>query len=215
MFLSAWTKIKAQWWQAQEARWREEYVPQFATLKQETEQALEQASQHRQEADQLKRDGKHLKESLEHQQRDLEDLMRRQEDRKVELASANEELKSQVRLLEAKARPDAIWVEAFRSGYEKAWETMLPIMQGGMKLSNETVRQAALTAALATVEPAVEQRVIQKVKDVQKLRTFQELTVKRTELEQKRIAAPVTDQSRYEHYLEALGWALDGHHPSA
>ena len=208
-------EVKERWWQRQEAAWHEAAVPQLAQLKQETEQALVTATHHREDAEHLQQEAERLKESTERQKRDLDDLLRRQEDRKAELVSVNEELKAQIRLIEAKARPDAVWLTAFQAGYSKAWETMLPIMQGGMKLSNETMRQEALTAALATVEPAIEQRVVAKVNDIQRLRTFKELTAKRSELESKRTAAPVTDQPRYEHYLEALGWALDGHHPSA
>ena len=208
-------RAKAQWWQHQEALWQEASTPQLAQLKQATEQALLMATQHRQDAEHLQQEAEQLKTSLKRQNEDIEALLRRQDDRKTELASVNAELKVQIRLIEAKARPDAVWLTAFQAGYEKAWDTMLPLMTEGVQKAQATLYQSVMAAALKTVEPAIEQRVTERLHDIQRLRTFTELTAKRTEFEQKRIAAPVTDQSRYEHYLEALSWALNGHLPQS
>ena len=213
-------EAKAAWWKRQETAWKEAMAPQLQLLQAQltqTEEALStrlaRVTEQEQAAKQLQQETERLKESLERQQRDLEDLLHRQEDRKAELASVNAELKVQIRLIEAKARPDAVWLTAFQAGYEKAWDTMLPLMTEGVQKAQATLYQSVMAAALKTVEPAIEQRVTERLQDIQRLRTFKELTAKRTEFEQKRIAAPVTDQSRYDHYLEALHWALDGHLP--
>ena len=91
-----------------------------------------------------------------------------------------------------------------------AWETMLPLMQEGMLQSREALKQQALTNAMATIEPAILQRVTAKLDDVQKLRTHQVLSAKQSELTRKRADAAPPDQPRYDHYLEAIRWALNG-----
>ena len=65
---------------------------------------------------------------LRKQQADLEDDEQRVLDHKKELAKTNEELKVQIRLIEAKASPDAVWAEAFGHGFSKAWVMMRPII---------------------------------------------------------------------------------------
>lgn len=148
---------------------------------------------------------------LQVKQRDADDLLRRVEDRKVELAQTHEELRQQIRLIEAKAKPDSVWVQAFSSGYARAWDTMLPLMMDGVQQSKGYLRQEALKAALATVEPAVTQRVTEQIEDIERLRTFEELASKRKEFVSKRDASTGSDQARYDHYLEALTWMLNGH----
>ena len=50
------------------------------------------------------------------------------EERKIEAARIDNEIKNQIRLLEAKASPSSVWAEAFTSGMNKAWDILLPVM---------------------------------------------------------------------------------------
>jgi len=59
------------------------------------------------------------------------------EDRKVELAKADNELKNQIRLIEAKASPSSVWVEAFTAGVNKTWEMLRPISNSKTVIINE------------------------------------------------------------------------------
>ena len=107
------------------------------------------------------------------------------------------------------------WLRGFGEGYGAAWQTMLPLMTAGVQKSQEAIKQAAWSTAISTVELAIEQRVTERINDINKVRTYQALSSKRTEFTRKRQQAAPSDQARYDHYLEALGWALDGHSTTA
>lgn len=62
---------------------------------------------------------------------DLEENLKRVNDKKVELAKANKDLAQQIRLLEAKASPDQVWLSAFQMGFSKAWGMMKPVIYDG------------------------------------------------------------------------------------
>ena len=67
-------------------------------------------------------------------QEDLDFQEQRLSDRRLELLKASDDLKTQIRLLEAKASPDQVWASAFSTGFSKALE-MLP------ELSSETKKR--------------------------------------------------------------------------
>ena len=68
---------------------------------------------------------------LDRAQEDLEDLLNRVNDKKIDLLKANKELSAQIRVTEAKASPANVWVNAFESGFSKAWGMMKPVMYEG------------------------------------------------------------------------------------
>ena len=41
----------------------------------------------------------------------------------------------------------------FQSGYEKAWETLLPLLQEGLLKSKEAIRREAIDKTLADLQP--------------------------------------------------------------
>lgn len=80
----------------------------------------------------------------------IDELQQRIIDRRVELAKVNEDLKTQIRLIEAKARPDTVWVEAFGCGFVQGWKSrgeMAPQLESlSYNLGcEETKRQLAQT----------------------------------------------------------------------
>jgi G:T/U-mismatch repair DNA glycosylase len=149
-------------------------------------------------------------EVVESQHRDLADLAKRNEDRKVELAQLNVELKQQIRLLEAKAKPDSVWVEAFSRGYEKAWDTLAPLMMSGVEKSKEMIRRVAIDETLANLSGPIQQKAI--AMGQLDVREKSELLTKYEMFRQKRDAATKPEErDKYSHYLTALEWALNGH----
>lgn len=50
------------------------------------------------------------------------------ESRKQELIKVDNELKTQIKLIEAKAHPSEVWVQAFTAGVTKSWDLIQPFM---------------------------------------------------------------------------------------
>ena len=92
------------------------------------------------------------------EQEQADELFRRVLDRKVELLRVNDELKQQIRLIEAKASPDNIWVAAFSSGFQKAWETMHPILMDGFRKASDSIRDEAINDTISNLDPIIKKR---------------------------------------------------------
>jgi DNA repair exonuclease SbcCD ATPase subunit len=71
------------------------------------------------------------KKKLELAQYEIDELQRLTDDKKDSLEKKNKELAQQIRLIEAKASPDQVWISAFQSGFSKAWGMMKPVMYEG------------------------------------------------------------------------------------
>ena len=220
-----WSQFKSKWWAACEAQVRQAHAGQLATLTQACQQELEaltQAHEQRLKAFHLQRQDlatsegvlKTQQEQVRRAQLDVEDLHRRMEDRRQELTKANEELRAQVRLLEAKAAPDSVWVEAFSRGYEKAWESMWPLMSDGVNKSRDALRQQAIDETLENLAPVLSRQAL----PVHPNDAVSKFQVKLEEFRAKQIAATDPgEQAKYAHYIDALGWvqtvlgSSDGH----
>ena len=183
-----WQQWKTQWWSRREASLHSEFALREGELRARLLAGLTQ---------------------LEEKERELKGLeadctmgASRLEQRRVELAQANEDLREQLRLLEAKARPDAVWAEAFSLGFSKAWDMMLPIMTGGMERLKTAVRDAAIQETVDSLRPSLEAEM------GVRLKRQEELLHKITEFESRRDASRGMDAQRYEAYLTALRWAV-------
>lgn len=135
---------RRRWIQAQESRWSAEYE----STRQHWEDRIDKAQQD------LDTQLAHLRRD----QADVEDLLRRTQDRKVELQEAQEELKTQIRLVEAKARPDSIWVAAFTSGFQKAWETMASLQSTNLAQAQKAIRDQAIQETLSNLSTVIEEK---------------------------------------------------------
>lgn len=98
-------------------------------------------------------------EELEKDKRDVDDLTTRVEDRRKELARVNEELKVQIRLIEAKSSPDVLWASAFSQGFSKAWDMMIPVMTKGLDKVCDKVRAEEIELSFPRIDMIVEQRI--------------------------------------------------------
>ena len=63
--------------------------------------------------------------------------------RNIELARADNDLKIQIRLLEAKASPTSVWTEAFSLGVSKTWDLLLPVMTGNIEALKKKIYEDA------------------------------------------------------------------------
>ena len=147
--------------------------------------------------------------SLASREKDLQDLEQRVEARKLDLEKANEDLKEQIRLIEAKASPSNVWVESFTSGFSKAWDMMLPLMNDGITKLKQSLKDQAMDDAIRTIEPTIAKR-ISLVKDYSLLSTNR-VIAKRNEFSSKaKDTRDKTEQSKLTNYVEALDWVLNG-----
>lgn len=85
--------------------------------------------------------------SLKHEE--MLDLRDRASSKETELRKLNADLNLQIKTLEAKASPNTIWVTAFSSGFEKAWESMQPLMDENIKNSKKAIEEKAIMDTLS------------------------------------------------------------------
>ena len=79
---------------------------------------------------------------------ELGEWERRIGDKKFELESLNLDLLQQIKNLESKASPSHVWVTAFTSGWDKAWDMMKPFMTDGLERSKKAIEDAAIQSTL-------------------------------------------------------------------
>ena len=85
--------------------------------------------------------GKLLEEEVEFRQKSLND-------RKLELIKADNDLKEQIKLIEAKAHPSSVWTEAFTMGVSKTWDLLLPLMQDNIDKIKSKANDDAIKIAI-------------------------------------------------------------------
>ena len=199
------SKNKEKWWKSREEKLREEFSTKEKSLLDELvvhEQKFNDELVTRRSILQQER------ESIEKFQAENEYLDKLVRDRKVELEKSKEELKDQIRLIEAKAKPDSVWVTAFTSGFEKAWDMMIPIMTDGVIKTKDHIRNTAIQETLGNLEGTISRR-IKEVGD-KKMQSVNELIAKKKEFQD--IIKTSKDESlteRYTHYIEAINWILN------
>lgn len=88
-------------------------------------------------------------------QQDIDDLLKRTDDKKLELEQKNEELRTQIRIIEAKASPSNVWTEAFSLGFSKAWDMMVPVLYDGFGKVKEHIADSAKIETLKGLQPVL------------------------------------------------------------
>ena len=192
---------KSEWWKRREAHLHQEFAVQEAIL-------LKTLEERKSDLERQTRSLAHEQELIKRQENDCESLRQRLTDRQVELQRAQEEVKMQIRLTEAKATPDSIWLTAFAKGYEKAWESMWPVMLDGVQKVKQTIEQQAIDATVDRLDETVLQRAealghmnVRSLTVIREKRA--EFLHKRTQSQDRQIIA------KYDYYLEALDWMLN------
>ena len=146
---------------------------------------------------------------LDQDKKEVEDLEKRVLDRRDELARVNHELKERLRIIEAKARPDQVWVSAFGSGFNKAFEQMQPLIDEAIKKSQRSIQDKAIEESINRIDDVVLDS-IDKLK-LHHLRPVQEIEMKKTILLDKLGNSKEEDRLRRQHYIEAIEWMMNGH----
>src|SRR3990167_1438834 len=144
---------------------------------------------------------------IERSKTDLDDLEKRVLDRKKELEKANDELKTQIRLIEAKASPDSVWIQSFSHGFSKAWDMMIPIMTEGIEKVKENIRTEEIDKSLIRVNPIVEDRLkaLQNYKAIESLKLEEkkkEFFDKMNDVQKKE------EKEKYKNYISVIDWLL-------
>ena len=144
---------------------------------------------------------------IERSKTDLDDLEKRVLDRKKELEKANDELKTQIRLIEAKASPDSVWIQSFSHGFSKAWDMMIPIMTEGIEKVKENIRTEEIDKSLIRVNPIVEDRL-------KALRNYKAIESLKLEEKKKEFFDKMNDvqkkeeKEKYKNYISVIDWLL-------
>ena len=201
------SRSKQRWWEARERHFRQEFAPQEQVL-------LKTLEERRIDLERQIRSLEHEQELVKRQEQDCESLRQRLTDRQVELQHAQEEVKTQIRLTEAKATPDSVWLVAFAKGYEKAWESMWPVMLDGVQKVKQSIERQAIDATVSRLD----QTVLQRAEELGHVnaRSISVIRDKRAEFLHKRAQAQEkSDRQKYDCYLEALDWMLNANslHP--
>mgnify|MGYP001564776429 CR=1 FL=1 len=183
-FASFFQSKKISWQKAREEKWKKEYL-----------------SKELEHVDKLS--------ILERKKADLDDIEKRIIDRKIELETANKELKEQIRLMEAKAKPDSVWIQAFGMGFSKAWDMSLPIMSDGIENLKEKIRTKAIDDTLDGLESTIEKRIERaKLFD---LKPVNEVISKKEYFQNlKNSVKTEKEKEKCQHYIEALDWLING-----
>ena len=208
------SRSKQRWWEAREQRLRQEFAPQEQGLLKTLEERQFVLEEHTAALGRQIRSLEHEQELVKRQEQDCEGLRQRLTDRQVELQRAQEEVKAQIRLTEAKATPDSVWLTAFSKGYEKAWESMWPVMLDGVQKVKQSIERQAIDATVSRLDETVFQRA-EELGHVN-ARSISVIREKRAEFLHKRTQTKEkTDREKYDHFLEALDWMLNANslHP--
>jgi hypothetical protein len=92
-----------------------------------------------------------LMRSIEIKKSEIEDLEKRVNLRTQELQRENENLKEQIRLIEAKSSPSSIWESAVQTGWLMAWDSMKPIMNDAVERQKKIIEQNAIEDTLKRI----------------------------------------------------------------
>ena len=206
------SQFKNKWLQRMEAQLKREHAQRIAELLDQQTSARQQLNEElTQQLHTLQDELKKRIVAAEHKLViEAETLALREQqlkDRQLEAQRKAEELTHQIRLLEAKASPDQVWTNAFSLGFSKAWDMMYPLMQQGFGKSYDLILNDACEKTLQGLEQAIQHR-IEQAKDM-KLKHANEVIMKQQEFLQKREQARTPlERDKYEHYLQALEWAM-------
>lgn len=197
IFASSYKNKLKKWWNEKKDKIAEEYSVLESNL----------INEHERKRYELETRIKNNQDALDKAIKDIDDLQERVDDKKVELAKVNDELKIQIRLIEAKASPDAIWTSAFSQGFSKAWDTISPMMKSGIEKAKEKIRVQEIEESIPRIDSVVEQRL----KEIGSYDLIQShmLESKRRECENKLSQTKdLSEKIRLESYIKIIDWVL-------
>lgn len=130
-FLDKW---KQEWWLKKASDLAKFYESNEKDLRQKFEIELEI----------LKSRTESLINKLKIEENEIEYRLKKLDERKLELIRADNDLKDQIKTLEAKASPSSVWAEAFSQGMNKAWDLLLPLMTDNFEKLKKKIHDDAV-----------------------------------------------------------------------
>ena len=131
---------------------KKNYLKQFDKLKEDYENEIqslnEETLKEKNKLDSAINSINHQEEIVKFKQIEIENLNKTLNDKKETLLRANEDLRTQLRLIEAKAKPDNVWIEAFSSGFSKAFDTMQHLQLKAMEHMESSIKTKAINETL-------------------------------------------------------------------
>jgi hypothetical protein len=126
--------VKKKWIESREKKMEEEFRPQLEAIRSQIEKTS---------------DDLHARiNRIRLEQAELESLEKRVQDRREDLNRVNQELRDQIRLIEAKAAPDQVWISAFQAGFNKCWDMMWEYQSEQVTKLREKIKSQAITETL-------------------------------------------------------------------
>lgn len=95
-----------------------------------------------------------LKKQLEIKNIELSMMIKNVDDRVLEIRKKDNELRDQIKLIEAKASPDRVWCEAFSLGFSKAWDMIEKVQMDGLLRARKVIEDRAINRAISGVDNA-------------------------------------------------------------
>ena len=139
-------KWKEEWWEKRQNDLCSQYSSIESSLKAELEELLEK------DRTAFKNSLNEIEKAtieLEYKKKEIEELSKRLDERKLELLQANDELKQQLRIIEAKSSPSSVFTEAFSLGVSKTWDLLLPVMVGNIEALKKKIYEDATFEAIS------------------------------------------------------------------
>lgn len=138
-------------------RWRQEWWLKHAAELAKTfeENRLDLIQRGRTEIEQTQETWANKKESLLQrirlEEEEIKYRLESLEHRKSELARVSEELRNQIKIMEAKAHPSEVWAQAFTAGVTKSWDLIQPFMLENIEKMKKQIYDEALTKAIGNL----------------------------------------------------------------
>jgi len=86
---------------------------------------------------------------MELEEQEVEYRIKALGERKCELIKADNELREQIKLLQAKASPNEVWTHAFTTGVSKSLDMFIPTLTEGLDKFKSKIKEEALAEAIA------------------------------------------------------------------
>lgn len=152
--IGCWSKLKERWKQEWWLKHAAEVAREFQSRQDDLEKRLNDEIKVNLTRLELERDtlyakikveiekGKILEEEVAYREKTLKD-------RKMELIQLDNDVKEQIKILEAKSSPSAVWAQAFTAGASKAWDLITPVMTENLSKLKIRMEEEAVQTAIA------------------------------------------------------------------
>lgn len=209
ILLTLFSQFKNKWWEKREQSLKKEFaVKEIELLKDLSDREHEVKSEIERKKQLLREE----RESIERVAKENELYESLVHDRREELEKSNKELKDQIRLIEAKAKPDSVWVTAFTSGFNKAWDMMLPLMSDGFNKMKDKIKDDAIEDSIKAFNKNVDSAVAKKIESLEMshVKSAGEINNKIKDLEERsKLTTDKAELTQLKNYINALNWILN------